>query len=301
MGERSHISWTDHTLNLWIGCTRVSPACDGCYAEAWARRHAADVTWGGPSNGAGTRRRTAESTWNAARKYNREAARTGVRPFVFVNSLSDFADNEVPIEWVADGLKLFFDTPNVTYLILSKRPQLYVRRIRQALALAGLTSLPCNVALGTTIEDRERLRINGPALAGAAALLKPAFSFWSCEPLLEYLGTVQLPDWVITGHETNQGGHKARVTPLEAVRSLRDQAAAQGSVFHHKQNGEWRERSQWTTEDLDLNSPVPEQVTIQRVFGGEYELIGKKRSGRLLDGVLHDDRPDDSHLGIWRA
>ncbi len=34
MAENSAISWTNHTFNPWIGCTRVSPACDGCYGAA---------------------------------------------------------------------------------------------------------------------------------------------------------------------------------------------------------------------------------------------------------------------------
>ncbi len=37
MGENSKIEWTDHTFNPWIGCTRVSPACQHCYAEALVR------------------------------------------------------------------------------------------------------------------------------------------------------------------------------------------------------------------------------------------------------------------------
>jgi protein gp37 len=38
MGENSKIEWTDHTFNPWLGCTKVSPACDHCYAEGWAKR-----------------------------------------------------------------------------------------------------------------------------------------------------------------------------------------------------------------------------------------------------------------------
>jgi hypothetical protein len=34
VAENSKIEWTDHTFNPWIGCTKVSPACDNCYAEA---------------------------------------------------------------------------------------------------------------------------------------------------------------------------------------------------------------------------------------------------------------------------
>src|SRR3546814_20343963 len=49
-----------------------------------------------------------------------------------------------------------------------------------------------------------------------------------------------MPDWIITGGETDQGGHKARPTHPEWFRRLRDQAAAAGAAFHHKQNGEWK-------------------------------------------------------------
>ena len=34
MAENSGIEWTDHTFNPWMGCTKVSPGCDHCYAEA---------------------------------------------------------------------------------------------------------------------------------------------------------------------------------------------------------------------------------------------------------------------------
>jgi protein gp37 len=34
MGQVTGIEWCDHTYNSWIGCTKVSPACDHCYAEA---------------------------------------------------------------------------------------------------------------------------------------------------------------------------------------------------------------------------------------------------------------------------
>ena len=45
MGRDSAIEWTGHTFNPWWGCTKVSPACDHCYAETWARRTGFDV-WG---------------------------------------------------------------------------------------------------------------------------------------------------------------------------------------------------------------------------------------------------------------
>ncbi len=39
MAEHTAIAWADATFNPWIGCTKVSPACDRCYAEAWDKRY----------------------------------------------------------------------------------------------------------------------------------------------------------------------------------------------------------------------------------------------------------------------
>ena len=44
MGKHSHIEWTHHTFNPWWGCAKVSPACQHCYAEAWAKRVEEDST-----------------------------------------------------------------------------------------------------------------------------------------------------------------------------------------------------------------------------------------------------------------
>ena len=73
MAENTHISWANDTFNPWIGCTKVSPACDGCYAEALMGENGrfARVTWGQPGE-KGTRVRTAAGNWSKVRKWNRE-------------------------------------------------------------------------------------------------------------------------------------------------------------------------------------------------------------------------------------
>jgi protein gp37 len=48
VGKVTGIEWCDHTYNPWIGCTKVSPACDHCYAEAQEEREAC------PLHGAGS-------------------------------------------------------------------------------------------------------------------------------------------------------------------------------------------------------------------------------------------------------
>ena len=64
MAKHSKIEWCDHTFNPWTGCTKVSPACDHCYAEAWSKR-SGHVEWG-PH---GDRRRT--KTWGDPVKWNK--------------------------------------------------------------------------------------------------------------------------------------------------------------------------------------------------------------------------------------
>jgi protein gp37 len=92
MAENSKIEWTDHTFNPWVGCTKISPACDNCYAESWAKRTGGAHLW------QGERRRTTPANWQAPMRWNRDAERDGVRRKVFCASLADVFDNQVP-EW----------------------------------------------------------------------------------------------------------------------------------------------------------------------------------------------------------
>src|SRR5690349_21217004 len=109
MAENSKIEWTDHTFNPWIGCTKVSPACDRCYAEALATRYGW-VTWGGD------RKRTAPANWRKPIQWNNQAIADGSRPFVFCASLADVFDNEVDPQWRTDLFALIRATHNLTWL-----------------------------------------------------------------------------------------------------------------------------------------------------------------------------------------
>jgi protein gp37 len=46
MGKNSKIEWCDNTLNPWIGCQKVSPGCDHCYAEKAMDHRFKKVQWG---------------------------------------------------------------------------------------------------------------------------------------------------------------------------------------------------------------------------------------------------------------
>ena len=64
--KNSNIEWTDHTFNPWMGCTKVSPGCDHCYAEARMDKRLHKVQWG-PGN---PRQRTSEKYWEEPLDWN---------------------------------------------------------------------------------------------------------------------------------------------------------------------------------------------------------------------------------------
>ena len=93
MGEITKIAWCDHTFNPWIGCTRVSPGCQHCYAETQNKLY----KWNGGEWGPGTERHvTSDANWAKLLTWNRKAAHDEVRRRVFVASLADVFDSEAP-------------------------------------------------------------------------------------------------------------------------------------------------------------------------------------------------------------
>lgn len=223
MGEHSAIEWTTHTFNPWLGCTKVSPACDGCYAEHMMDTRLGRVKWGAGED----RVRTSSANWKKPLAWDRAAAKQSEPTYVFCASLADVFDNEVDPTWRRDLFALIEATPNLTWLLLTKR-------------IGNVTDmvprLPPNAAVGATLAnqyeyDRDRMK-----LYAVKAALKPRFTFGSFEPLL---GPVILdkyaPDWIITGGETDQGAHKARVANEAWFRNLRDQSAGLKRAFFFKQ------------------------------------------------------------------
>lgn len=281
MGEVTAISWCQHTFNPWIGCMKVSPACDGCYAENLMANRYGRVEWGEPGKGPGTRSRTSAANWREPVRWNKRAAEEGTRPFVFCSSLADVFDNQVPTAWRTDLFELIYATPNLVWLLLTKRPQNIVRQYGAAFD----RQWPRNAAIGTTVEDQKRFDANVPALRDAKHELRPAFAFLSCEPLLGPLaGDLSEIDWVITGGETDQGKHKARPSNPQWFRRLRDQCASAGISYHHKQNGEWLAAPKIIEAAGESFHRFDDGVWVQKV--------GKKDTGRLLDGVEHNAFPE---------
>ena len=84
MAEESKIEWTDHTFNPWIGCTKVSPGCQHCYAETMSGRY----KWAEWGKGK-PRKRTGVDNWKKPEKWNKDSKASGIRQKVFCASLAD--------------------------------------------------------------------------------------------------------------------------------------------------------------------------------------------------------------------
>lgn len=197
MAENTLISWADFTFNPWEGCQKVGPGCDNCYAEARNARYGGGVAgnWGPGA----PRRRTSAANWKKPMKWNREAKDSGARPFVFCSSLADVFDNAVDPAWRADLFELIRATPNLTWLLLTKRPGNIVRLFAESLRITadehGSLSdcWPRNAAIGCTVVNQEEADRDIPKLLDAKVDLRPAFAFLSMEPLLGPVDLTSIP------------------------------------------------------------------------------------------------------------
>ncbi|MDR7032411.1 DUF5131 family protein [Mesorhizobium sp. BE184] len=223
MAENSKIEWTDHTFNPWIGCMKVGPGCDGCYAEAMMDHRYGRARWGAGE----PRVRTSAGNWQKPHQWNRMALGKADRPFVFCASLADVFDNEVDPLWRADLFALIEATPSLVWLLLTKRIGNVMKMV---------TKLPRNAAIGATMVTQEEYDRDRMKLAAVKVSLSPAFTFGSFEPLL---GPIILdknaPDWIIVGGETDQGQHKARMADPDWFRSIRNQCVRLDRKFFMKQ------------------------------------------------------------------
>lgn len=231
MGEKTDIAWTDSTFNPWIGCMKVSEGCRNCYAETMMDKRYKRVEWGqmkteetAPS--VGTRVRTSKANWRHPVIWDRHhaafQAANGHRQRVFCSSLADVFDNQVPEEWRTDLYNLIVETPNLDWLLLTKRPENIARM---------MTGIPRNVWLGTTCEDQAAYDKRWPILRAIPAAVR----FISYEPALSDIwlsGDDEQPDWIICGGESGTG---YRDMPFEWAAHMMVQCEALGIPFFMKQ------------------------------------------------------------------
>lgn len=287
--EGTGISWTDLTFNPWIGCQKVSPACDHCYAESLATTRLG-VGWGPGAK----RRRTAPGNWQKPPRWHRLAQAAGVRLKVFCASLADVFDNAVDDQWRADLAALIIATPSLDWMLLTKR----IGNARAMLTAMFPDGVPPNVALGVTIANQEEANRDLPKALSVKLGLGIQRLFVSAEPLLgpldltrylerpwhEDARTRAVIDLLIVGGESGKG---ARPMEVDWVRALRDQCAATGAPFHFKQWGEWLPGGQGNPHGVDLNRyDTLVEGTGAKAVEKAYR-VGANRSGHRLDRQEH--------------
>lgn len=178
MAENSKIEWTDHTFNPWIGCTKVGPGCDNCYAEHLMDHRLHRVEWG-PD---GERSKTSIANWRKPELWNQRALAEGRRYRVFCASLADVFDSAVPEHWRTDLWCLIQRTPHLDWLLLTKR-------IGNAHRMLPPFMKPYkNLWIGATIVNQQEADRDVPKLLGLPATVR----FLSCEPML---GSITLNSW----------------------------------------------------------------------------------------------------------
>lgn len=246
MSDKTAIGWTDATWNPVTGCSKVSPGCEHCYAEAvshrfgwttqpWTLRNAAANVQLHPE------RLMHPLRWQAPRK-------------VFVNSMSDLFHPAVPDAFLNEVFAVMAEASHHIFQVLTKRPE-RMRDFMQDVWTCQHEPLP-NVWLGVSCEDQRRAQERIPLLLQTPAALR----FLSCEPLLGPLDLTDFQpfhetcycqeepdgcqprfaigcpetgiDWVIVGAES---GPQARPMDEDWVRSLRDQCQDAGVPFFFKQ------------------------------------------------------------------
>ncbi|HIE5943620.1 TPA: phage Gp37/Gp68 family protein [Burkholderia cepacia] len=364
MSENSKIEWCDHTFNPWEGCQKVGPGCDHCYAEARNVRFAGGIAanWGPGA----PRRRTSPANWRKPLAWNaqpfvecaacrwrgprRNFVRRGpndllwemcpscggvdftpARARVFCASLADVFDNAIDPAWRADLFDLIERTPNLDWLLLTKRVGNVMSMVSEAaqyqfdLDRVEQPRLHNNVWIGATIVNQAEADRDIPKLLGVPARVR----FLSMEPLLgpvdltgEWLAhrcggeypfpklepehrtrMIDLIDWVIVGGES---GTDARPIHPDWARDLRDQCAAAGVPFLFKQWGEWApgencggpptrtERvADWWNDEWKFSTLAP-SAHDGLTYDDEPTVyrIGKNTAGRHLDGRSHDAFPE---------
>jgi protein gp37 len=268
MGENTKIEWCDHTFNPWIGCQKVSPGCDHCYAEAMMDHRYKKVQWGAHAE----RIRTSEQNWKKPVQWNAHAhsfeKQTGHRPRVFCASLADVFDNQVDVSWRDDLFSLIRKCKRLDWLVLTKRPE----NVLKMLPPDWGDGYP-NVWLGTTAEDQVRFDQRWKRLKKVPAVIR----FISYEPALGPLRLPSdgpLPDWLISGGESGQG---ARSLKPKWVRDAVADCQRLGVAAFHKQWGSYQ------------NNPLVVETGMTPREARELDQEGK--GGGLIDGELVREFP----------
>lgn len=217
MSTKSSIEWTEQTWNPATGCTKVSPGCQNCYAEAMARRLKGIGVKGYEKGFALTLHPD---------RLNEPLMRK--KPAVyFVNSMSDMFHEDIPDDYIRQVFDVIKSVPQHTFQILTKRAE----RMEY---FFNSNDVPANAWMGVSVENKK----HGMPRIEYLRNIKAHIRFLSIEPLLEDLGALDLSDiqWVIVGGES---GPRPRPMKPKWVERIKMQCEDCNVSFFFKQWGGW--------------------------------------------------------------
>ena len=310
MGKTTGIEWAESTWNPTVGCTKISPGCDRCYAETFVNRFEGSKGFPLPFDEMllrGEKFLRLPSTWKEPRR-------------VFVNSLSDLFHQDIPDEFICRVFDVMLTERRHTFQVLTKRHGRMRSFVTKYLSggfatqpletsplLFTVDNPPPNIWLGVSVEDQHWATVRIPAL-----LETPAAVRWiSAEPLLGPLdlgvwlydlGSSMGPvlDWVVVGGESGAG---ARPMHPDWVRQVREDCNDAGVPWLFKQWGEWAPRDvtgpilsadRSACVSLDGTAHLGSDYPIcypNESDGAHMKRYGKKLAGRTLDGRTWDGYP----------
>jgi len=217
MTQLSRIEWTEATWNPTVGCTKISPGCKNCYAEAMAKRLQAMGT-PGYANG---------FKLTVLPERLEEPLRRKKSTVYFVNSMSDLFHKGVSDAYIEQVFDVIQRCPHHTFQVLTKRAERLASFFKHRV-------VPTNAWIGVSVEDQ----MYGVHRINHLRKVDARIRFISVEPLLDDVGELDLTDihWVIVGGES---GPKARPMKLEWVESIQQQCKEQSVQFFFKQWGGW--------------------------------------------------------------
>ena len=217
MSTQTSIEWTEQTWNPTVGCTKISPGCQNCYAETMSHRLKAMGVHG------------YEHGFKLTLLPERLTDPLGRnKPTIyFVNSMSDLFHEKIPAAYIRQVFDVMKRAPQHTFQVLTKRADKMVEFFKTYQAST-------NAWLGVTVENKQ----HGIPRIAQLRKVKAHVRFLSIEPLLEDLGPLNLSGihWVIVGGES---GPKARLMKPEWVMNIKRQCEEQNVAFFFKQWGGW--------------------------------------------------------------
>ena len=178
MAGNTGIEWTDRTWSPIMGCTKVSPGCDHCYAERLAKGRLKRLYPDGFDH-ITLRPDHLHDPWGWKKPQK-----------IFVCSMSDLFHPRVPFLYILRAFVVMAGAPQHTFQVLTKRPgrMAHFANVLLPQYSQGTIPWPSNVWAGTSVESAKYL----PRL-DVLARVPAKVRFVSAEPLL---GSVDLRPWL---------------------------------------------------------------------------------------------------------